>query len=110
MAFVVEEKNCVVAFAIASLHTKTRREIAYIETLEVLEEFRGRGVAGKLLTQLECAARSQLASMMWLHVDCCNERAIRLYEGHGYSKVNEEVNFYPNGNAAWIYRKPLSAE
>lgn len=110
IAFVVEEKNAVVAFAIASLHKKAHQVFAYIETLEVLEEFRSRGVAGKLLVQVESAARSQLASMMWLHVDCCNECAIRLYEGHGYCKVDEQENFYPNGNAAWIYRKPLSAE
>lgn len=109
IAFVVEEQSAIVAFAIASMHRKADRKFAYIETLEVLEEFRGRGVAGKLLAQLEASARGSLASIVILHVDRLNERAIRLYEGHGYSKVDEQENFYPNGNAAFVYRKTISA-
>jgi [ribosomal protein S18]-alanine N-acetyltransferase len=107
IAFVVEEQRSIVAFAIASLHTKTNLCIAYIETIEVLAEFRSRGLARKLLAQLEASAEAQRASKILLHVDCLNEIAVRLYETSGYSKVKERVHFYPNGNTAFVYQKSL---
>lgn len=108
IAFVIEMRNGIAGFAIVSAHKKAHQNYAYIETLEVLEEFRGRGLARKLLTRLEACARHSHASLMVLHVDCTNEHAIRLYVKCGYSKVKEHLNFYPNGHTAFIYKKELS--
>ena len=58
--------------------------VAYIQTLEVLPERRGRGVGGELLRRIEGSARAAGAQSIWLHVDAENAAAIRLYERHGY--------------------------
>jgi ribosomal protein S18 acetylase RimI-like enzyme len=108
IAYVIEEKNSVVAFAIASLKSKNTQAIAYIETIEVLAAFRSRGFARRLLAQLEDSALAHSAELIWLHVDSKNNAAIRLYEASGYQKIREQENFYPNGNPAFIYRKSLA--
>jgi ribosomal-protein-alanine N-acetyltransferase len=106
----VEEQKVIVAFAIASIHKKAEQIYAYIETLEVLDGFRGRGMARLLIAELEASARGSHAAMVLLHVDCSNERAVRLYEKNGYEKVDEQEEFYPGGNTAFIYLKSLFEE
>ena len=69
---------------------------------------RGRGIGGELLRRIDDSARDNSAQAIWLHVDSQNGSAIRLYESHGYVCQGRKENYYPQGRAALIYRKPLS--
>jgi ribosomal protein S18 acetylase RimI-like enzyme len=82
---------------------------AYIPTIEVVPEWRGRGVGGELLRRVEDSARGALAQWIWLHVDAENAAAIRLYEANGYRNEGREEDFYSLGRAGLIYGKPLEA-
>ena len=82
---------------------------AYIETIEVAPEARGRGVGGELLARIEGSASAAGAEGIWLHVEAGNAAAIRLYEAHGYACQGRRENFYPEGRAALIYRKRLNS-
>jgi ribosomal protein S18 acetylase RimI-like enzyme len=80
---------------------------AYIQTLEVLPEQRGRGIGCQLLGCIEGSARSANAASIWLHVDEGNDRAVRLYEANGYIYQGRKEDYYALGRAALIYGKPL---
>ena len=106
-AWVAEESGRLVGFAIVEWARGTGGLVAYIATIEVIQELRGKGVGGELLRKLESSAVGASAQSLWLHVDAENARAIRLYEAHEYLQEGTEEEFYPNGRAALIFSKVL---
>ena len=54
-----------------------------------------RGWGRLLLDALAVWARSEGAQWLWLEVRVSNERAIRIYDSHGYRRVGERKNYYP---------------
>jgi ribosomal-protein-alanine N-acetyltransferase len=82
---------------------------AYIQTVEVSPEVRGRGVGRELLNRIEGSARLAGALSIWLHVEEGNTAAIRLYEAQNYCCEGREEDYYPSGRAALIYVKRLAA-
>jgi ribosomal-protein-alanine N-acetyltransferase len=82
---------------------------AYIQTIEVAPEARRRGVGGELLGRIEGSACAAGASLIWLHVEASNARAIRLYEERGYLCEGRQENYYPRDRAALIYLKRLDS-
>ncbi len=79
--------------------------IAYIQTIEVAPERRGRGVGGELLRRMEGSAREAGAREIWLHVDEENDDAIRLYEAHGYVCESRSEDYYAKGRAGLMFAK-----
>jgi ribosomal-protein-alanine N-acetyltransferase len=82
---------------------------AYIQTIEVAPEARGRGVGGELLGYIEGSARAAGARLIWLHVEAENSHATRLYEAQGYICKGMRENYYPQGRTALVYVKPLDS-
>jgi ribosomal protein S18 acetylase RimI-like enzyme len=80
---------------------------AYIQTIEVAAESRGRGVGRELLSRVEGSALSVGASDISLHVDAENLAAIRLYESTGYVRTLRVEDYYAPGRAALAYAKDL---
>ncbi len=95
-------------FAIVEWTQEAEGVVAYVQTIEVLPEFRGRGVGRELLRLLDESALADGAHLIWLHVDVNNASAIRLYEMHGYAREGRRENFYETGRAAFLYAKALS--
>ena len=83
---------------------------AYIQTIEVSPDVRGRGVGRELLSRIEGSARVARARLIWLHVEEGNAAAIRLYEARSYRCEDRQEDYYPLGRAALIYVKRLDAE
>jgi ribosomal protein S18 acetylase RimI-like enzyme len=83
------------------------RVTAYIQTIEVAPEARGRGVGRALLGPIENSALAAGAVRIRLHVDAENAGAIRLYEAQGYRCQGRQENYYPLSRAALIYLKRL---
>jgi ribosomal-protein-alanine N-acetyltransferase len=107
-AWIAEEDGRLWGFAIVDWAEERRGVTAYIQTIEVAPEARGRGVGGALLGSIENSARAAGASLIWLHVEAGNASAIRLYEAQGYVCDGRQENYYPHGRAALIYVKRLS--
>lgn len=57
----------------------------WFEDLVVLGAFRGRGAASALLRHAIAFARAMDARQVTLLTDCSNQRAIRLYQRHGFA-------------------------
>ena len=76
--------------------------LAWIATLGVLPEYRGRGLGAALLQA--CEERISLNTIR-LCVRRNNDTAIRLYERYGYVKVGEWNRYYQDGEAALVMEK-----
>ena len=107
--WIAEEDGHLIGFAIVEWSQRKNGVTAYIQTIEVATEARGRGVGRQLLDRIEGSALDAGAALIWLHVDVANAAAVRLYEAEGYRAQDRLENFYPLGRAALVYAKPLQA-
>jgi ribosomal protein S18 acetylase RimI-like enzyme len=81
---------------------KRMEGVAWIATLAVLPEFRGRGIGAALLH----ACEDQIpVNRIRLCVRPSNEVAIRLYERFGYTKVGEWTKYYTDSESALVMEK-----
>jgi ribosomal protein S18 acetylase RimI-like enzyme len=81
--------------------------VAWIATVAVLPDYRGRGIGSLLLKACEAQIT---VSRIRLCVRVSNEVAIRLYEKFGYSKVGEWTRYYQDGESALVMEKHLSVK
>lgn len=109
VTWIAEEDGRMVGFAIVEWAGESNRTIAYIQTIEVAPDRRGKGIGRELLHRIEDSACAAGAQAVWLHVQERNANAIRLYEENGYLNEGREEDYYAPGHAALIYGKPLGA-
>ena len=76
--------------------------VAWIATLAVLPEYRGKGIGSSLLRA--CEAQIPLKRIR-LCVRLSNEVAIRLYERFGYARAGEWSKYYTDGESALVMEK-----
>ena len=83
---------------------------AYVVTLDVGSEYRQRGLAGRLMREVEASAMAAGVRWMQLHVFTGNAGAIRFYERLGYERISMQKGFYGEaGLDAFVYGKELHA-
>lgn len=70
-------------------------EEVHLLNITVAPRHQRRGWGMLLLDALAVWARDQGAQWLWLEVRVSNERAIRIYDSHGYRRVGERKNYYP---------------
>ena len=100
-----EAQGELAGFCIAQLQDRT----GYVVTLDVAPARRRRGLARRLMAELESRLHSAGAAQMELHVFTGNVGAIRFYESIGYSQMGVAENFYAQNLHALLYRKTLPA-
>lgn len=105
--WIAEEDTYLAGFSIVEWSAEQRELSAYIQTIEVHPQRRGRGIGAELLRRVEGSARAAGAAVIGLHVDVENIAAIRLYERHHYERQGREEHYYARHRAAFIYAKPL---
>jgi ribosomal-protein-alanine N-acetyltransferase len=82
----------------------------YVVTLDVAEEWRRRGLAGRLMREAEARAVAAGARWMELHVFTGNAAAIRFYERLGYEQIAMRRRFYgADGLDAFVYRREIAS-
>lgn len=74
--------------------------IADVQTIGVVPEHSGRGIARYLMWLMESRARDWGATHMMLEVRASNERAIELYQLNGFEEIARRRGYYPGGAAA----------
>jgi ribosomal-protein-alanine N-acetyltransferase len=105
--WIAEEDQQMAGFAIVEWVWESDQTIAYIQTVEVAQAHRNRGIATELLHRIEASSKAAGANTLWLHVAETNASAIRLYQAHGYLPKGREEDYYAPGLPALIYAKPL---
>lgn len=76
--------------------------LAWIATVGVLPEYRGKGIGSALLQACEEKIR---VDRIRLCVRLSNDTAIRLYERRGYTRVGEWSRYYQDGESALVMEK-----
>jgi diamine N-acetyltransferase len=89
---VVEQGNCIVAFAQVArpMHEKPDGAI-YIERFYVQEPFTRKGLGKALLLRVEAIGRAEGATAITLVAWAGNPRALGFYASQGYADVGESV-------------------
>ena len=83
------------------------QKVGHIVTIDVVEDKRGTGVGKALMKTAENWAQRQGLGIIYLETADDNRAAQNFYTAHGYAKVEEIANYYPNGLAAWVMVKWL---
>ena len=77
-----------------------------VELIYVPEEWRGKGLATRLLALAEAEAMRRGCHAAW--IDTLNPDALRLYESVGYQRFGE-LKDYPKGGSRVFLQKSLTA-
>lgn len=94
-------------FAVLSIEVEENAAAGYIWTIEVLPEYRCRGIGGTLLEHCEQSAREAQCAAIELHVSVRNGNAVALYERAGYRCVGIEPAYYGSNENGLLFRKTL---
>lgn len=98
----------IAGFVIVHVERVVGRVMGYVVTLDVAQESRRRGVALRMIREVEKRTRMAGATWMELDVFTANEEAIHFYERVGYQIVGMWPGFYAApGQDALVYRKDL---
>jgi ribosomal-protein-alanine N-acetyltransferase len=84
-------------------------KVGYVVTLDVAAAWRRRGLARRMMEDLETRVRAGGAIGMSLHVFTGNAGAMRFYESMGYGRAGRVEGFYGRGLDALVYRKRFEA-
>jgi ribosomal-protein-alanine N-acetyltransferase len=68
----------------------------HLLNITVAPEHQHQGWARVMLDALAVWSRGQGAQWLWLEVRKSNLRALQVYEAHGYHRVGERKNYYPD--------------
>ena len=79
---------------------------AELTKIATLSEFRRRGIAEKLLSELLCEMREKGAAACYLEVRSRNLPAISLYKRLGFAEIGLRRNYYSDDDAV-LMRKDL---
>jgi ribosomal-protein-alanine N-acetyltransferase len=108
ISLIAEKQGAIVGFVIAHIDRVATGRRGYVVTLDVVAEYRRRGLAGRMMGEVEMLAAASDVRRMELHVFTGNEGAIRFYERMGYEQVARRRRFYgADGLDAFEYRKEL---
>ncbi len=97
------ENGAMVGFVAGDVRPAER--MAWIATIGVLPEYRGRGIGGALLKA--CEARLTVPRVR-LNVRVSNQTAIHLYQNTGYERAGLWPRYYADGEDALIMEKQLA--
>ncbi len=104
--------DCVIAESagkIAGFLITARDDIyGYIVTIDVLEAYRRRGVATKMLSEAERRLRAAGARRIELETATDNASGIAFWRKHGYRVRGTKKHYYPNGVDALHMTKLLA--
>ena len=109
IVLIAETVDELVGFVIVQVERLAGRRRGYVVTLDVAEDWRRKGLAGRLMREAETRAFAAGARWMELHVFTGNAAAIRFYERLGYERIAMRRRFYgAEGLDAFVYRKEIA--
>lgn len=101
---VAEMDGTIVGFSIG----ERIRNRGHVITLDVAEEFRGRGVGSKLMAEVEAHLQADGCDTVLLETAVNNVTAIKFYKHHGYAILKTIPRYYEGNLDALLMGKRLS--
>ncbi|KAJ5760815.1 Acetyltransferase GNAT family [Penicillium odoratum] len=98
----MDDKNEMVGVVVSKLEPHRSGPLrGYIAMLAVREEYRGRGIATKLVRMAIDAMTERNADEIVLETEITNTGAMKLYERLGFLRSKRLHRYYLNGNSAY---------
>ena len=102
--FVIEDDGFVVGYS----GLWTLFDQAQIITIGIDSKYQGKGLAKSLMSHMEKVAVNNECEIITLEVRVSNTKAINLYEGLGYTRLNIRKSYYSDNNEdAYLYGKGI---
>jgi len=108
VSLVASVNGQIAGFVIGSVERYKNRLCGHIYSLDVSQKYRRRGVAYRLLDEVEKIFIRKGAEVSRLEVRADNVPALRLYEKRGYTATETLRNYYRNGVNGFRLQKDLS--
>ena len=105
IALAAKADNEVAGFIIAQIEVEESNLFGHIITINVSTRFRRKGIASKMLDEIEGVLKSKGITECHLEVREDNSAAIKLYQKNGYQKMGKLQNYY--GNKHGLYLKKV---
>lgn len=109
LSVIAERGKAIAGFCIAHVERAHGEQVGYIVTLDVAPAERRRGLAARMMHEIESQARAAGCAAMALHVSVENSGAVRFYERMGYALWRLAPGFYGRERDAMVYRKMLKS-
>jgi len=107
VSLVAQINHEIVGFIISLIYPRNKMRVGHIYTIDVLTEHRRKGVASRLLDELEKIFIKRGVKACYLEVRLDNVAARRLYKKHGYVEMEKLRNHYGRGVHGVRLRKLL---
>ena len=108
LTLVAECGSSIVGFATLGLLQHCGHRCGELITIDVLPQFRRKGLGAQMHNELEKWLRAGGGASMDLHVAVTNLAALHFYQGLGYRILARIPHYYPNATDAWRMRKNLA--
>ena len=103
IALLAEVEGRLAGFSVAHVE----EAVGYVVTLDVAPGWRRKGLAARLMAEVEARVRASGARRMALHVFMDNQAAVNFYEALTYERLDVAEGFYGRGLDAFVYVKQL---
>ena len=110
VSLIAEIDHETAGFIIGLIHEYGNAKVGHIFTVDVLTKHRRRGVASRLLDDLEQIFKERGVQTSHLEVRADNLAAQELYRKHGYTDVGVLKNYYGRGIHGVQLKKNLTAQ
>lgn len=91
---VAEAEGNIIGYAIGEIEWRERVRVGHVMNIAVAEEWRRKGLAGKLLDELEGRFKERRAEFSYLEVRTGNTPAQSLYRKRGYAILGQLPGYY----------------
>jgi ribosomal-protein-alanine N-acetyltransferase len=113
--YLLIDKNCVnfaawlegklAGFVVGMIEFEENQSVGHVITLDVAPRFWRKGVAQRLLFELESTLMKRDIKECYLEVKEDNTSALNLYTKLGYCRVHKLENFYPTVHGYYLRKK-----
>jgi len=104
ISLIAKANGEIVGFVIGMLYKQNGKTVGHILTVDVLPEYRRRGVGLRLLNEIEGIFKGKGASLCVLEVREDNIAALRLYQKLNYKKVAKLKHYYGSAHGIFLQK------
>jgi len=102
LSYIARINDQIAGFIIGRIDIERNQLFGHIVTIEVIAQYRRKGVAQKLLNEVETIVKSKGAKECRLEVRENNVMALKLYQKLGYKKIAKLENYYPTAHGLYL--------
>jgi ribosomal-protein-alanine N-acetyltransferase len=105
VALVAKANNVIAGFIIAQIEIENDTLFGHIITINVSSSYRRKGIASKMLHEIEVIFKQKGISECHLEVREDNSAAIKLYQKIGYQKMGRLEKYYGKAHGLYLKKK-----